>query len=121
MMRIYARPDIGPILSGYLGIVLVGALFISIGLFASSITDNQIVAFILGAFICFVCYLSFNGLSALGLFGGKADDIIESIGIQYHYDSISRGVVDSRDVIYFFSLILIFMLSTKTALESRKW
>jgi len=100
---------------------LLSATFISIGVFASALTDNQIVAFILAAFLCFVFYLAFNALSGLGLFGGKVDDIIQSIGIQSHYVSMSRGVVDSRDMIYFLSLIVIFILCTKTALESRKW
>jgi len=113
--------DVGAIRGSYIGLCLLSAAFISIGVFASALTDNQIVAFILAAFLCFVSYLAFNALSGLGLFGGKADDIIQSIGIQYHYDSISRGVVDSRDVIYFLSLIAIFILGTKTALESRKW
>ena len=113
--------DVGAIRGSYLGLILLSAVFVSIGLFASAITDNQIVAFIIAAFFCFVFYLAFNALSGLGLLGGKADDIIQQIGIQYHYASISRGVVDSRDVIYFLSLIVIFILSTKAALESRKW
>jgi ABC-2 type transport system permease protein len=114
--------DTGATWGSYIGLLLLGSSFVAIGLFSSSITDNQIVAFILGAFICFVCYLAFDALSGLGLFGGKGDYIIQSIGIQHHYESISRGVLDlSRDVIYFLSVILIFTLCTKTALESRKW
>jgi len=113
--------DIGAIRGSYIGLCLLSAAFISIGLFASALTDNQIVAFILAAFLCFIFYLGFNALSGLGLFGGKADEIIQQIGIQYHYASISRGVVDSRDAIYFLSVIVIFILCTKTALESRKW
>jgi ABC-2 type transport system permease protein len=113
--------DAGAIRGSYIGLWLLSATFISIGVFASALTDNQIVAFILAAFLCFVFYLAFNALSGLELFGGKINDIIQSIGIQYHYESISRGVVDSRDVIYFLSLIVIFILCTKTALESRKW
>lgn len=113
--------DAGATWGSYIGLILLSASFVSIGLFASSITDNQIVAFILAAFLCFIAFLSFDALSALGLFEGKADVFIQSIGIQYHYDSISRGVVDSRDVLYFFSLMLVFVLCTKTALESRKW
>ncbi len=113
--------DAGAIRGSYIGLCLLSATFISIGVFASALTDNQIVAFILAAFLCFTFYLAFNALSGLQLFGGKADDIIQSIGIQYHYESISRGVVDSRDLIYFLSLIMIFILCTKTTLESRKW
>lgn len=113
--------DSGATWGSYIGLILLSAALVSIGLFASSISDNQIVAFILAAFISFIIYLSFDAISGLGLFGGGADDLIQSIGIQYHYNSLSRGVVDTRDVIYFFSLIVIFLLSTKTALESRKW
>jgi ABC-2 type transport system permease protein len=113
--------DTGASTGSYIGLVLLSASFIAIGLFASSVTDNQIIAFILGAFTCFFFYMAFNALSSLGLFGGKVDDIIASVGIQYHYASISRGVVDSRDLLYFFSLIVIFLLSAATALESRKW
>ncbi len=113
--------DVGAIRGSYIGLILLSATFIAIGLFASALTDNQIVAFILAAFLCFVWYLAFNAFSGLDLFGGRINDIIQSIGIQYHYQSISRGVVDSRDVFYFLSLITIFILSTKTTLESRKW
>src|SRR5207249_1247894 len=113
--------DVGATWGSYIGLCLLSAVFIAIGIFASAITDNQIVAFILAAFLCFVFYLAFNALSGLSLFGGKADDIIQQLGIQYHYESISRGVVDTRDVIYFLSLIIIFILGTKTVVESRKW
>lgn len=113
--------DSGATCGSYIGLVMISAAFISIGLFSSSITDNQIVAFVLAAFLSFVALLSFDALSGLGLFGGKVDNIIQSIGMLYHYDSISRGVVDSRDVIYFFSVVVVFVLCTKTALESRKW
>lgn len=113
--------DSGATWGSYIGLILLSAALVSIGLFASSVTDNQIVAFVLAAFISFIIYLSFDAISGLGLFGGRADDLIQSIGIQYHYHSLSRGVVDSRDIIYFISLMLIFLLSTKTALESRKW
>jgi ABC-2 type transport system permease protein len=113
--------DIGATLGSYIGLILLSATFIAIGIFASALTDNQIVAFILAAFLCFIFYAAFSALSGLGIFGGKIDDIVQSIGIQYHYSSISRGVVDSRDLIYFISLIIIFLFGTKTILESRKW
>ncbi len=113
--------DSGASWGSYIGLVLISASFVSIGLFASSLTDNQIVAFVLSAFLSFMALLSFDALSGLGLFGGKADTIIQSIGMQYHYDSISRGVVDSSDVVYFLSLVVIFILCTKTTLDSRKW
>ncbi|MBK9729846.1 MAG: gliding motility-associated ABC transporter permease subunit GldF [Chitinophagaceae bacterium] len=113
--------DSGATCGSYIGLVMISAAFISIGLFSSSITDNQIVAFVVAAFLCFIALLSFDAISGLGLFGGKADTIIQSIGMQYHYDSISRGVVDTRDIIYFVSVVVVFVLCTKTVLESRKW
>ncbi|MBX7107155.1 MAG: gliding motility-associated ABC transporter permease subunit GldF [Chitinophagales bacterium] len=113
--------DSGASWGSYIGLVLISASFVSIGLFASALTENQIVAFVLSAFLSFMALLSFDALSGLGLFGGKADTIIQSIGMQYHYDSISRGVVDSSDVVYFLSLVVIFILCTKTTLDSRKW
>ena len=113
--------DAGATWGAYIGLAMLSAGFVAIGLFASSLTDSQIVAFILAAFLCFICYMAFSSLASLGLFSGKVNDIIATIGIQAHYISISRGVVDSRDVIYFLSIIVIFILCTKTSLESRKW
>ena len=113
--------DSGATWGSYIGLLLLSASFISIGIFSSSITDSQIVAFILAAFLCFVCYTGFSALGQLGWLSGQTGDLIQSVGIQYHYESISRGVVDSRDVIYFLSLITIFLMLTKTTLESRKW
>lgn len=113
--------DHGAIRGSYLGLVLLSAVFASIGLFASSLTENQIIAFLLAAFLSFIFFSGFAALGALGWLGGKGNDVLQQAGIQYHYASISRGIVDSRDVVYFFSLIVIFLLATKTILESRKW
>jgi ABC-2 type transport system permease protein len=113
--------DSGVVLGSYLGLFLLAGAFAAIGIFASSLTGNQIVAFMLAVFLCFFCYFAFVSLSRLGLFVGKIDDIIQSIGIDAHYLSIRRGVIDTRDVIYFLSFIGIFILFTKTSLESRKW
>jgi ABC-2 type transport system permease protein len=96
------------------------ASLVSIGIFASSISDNQIVAFILAVFISFICYAGFDSFSKLDLFG-KVDNTIAQMGINDHYQSMSRGVVDSRDLIYFLGFIGFFILLTKTVLESRKW
>ncbi len=112
--------DSGAVLGSYIGLVLLGACFVSIGIFASSLADNQIVAFILAVFISFICYAGFDSFSALDLFG-RVDTLIAYLGINEHYQSISRGVLDSRDLIYFLSFIALFILLTKTILESRKW
>lgn len=113
--------DSGGILGSYIGLSFLAAVFTAIGMWASSVTDNQIVAFILGAFLCFFFHWAFSYLSLLPIFTGGLHAFISKIGINYHYASISRGVLDSRDVIYFFSMIIVFILATLTSLSRRKW
>ncbi len=113
--------DTGATLGSYIGLLMLGASFTAIGVFVSSLTNNQIIAFILGVFLCFFFYIGFEYASKLDIFYGKTDDIIQLIGINSHYTSISRGVLDTRDIIYFISVISIFILFTKVSLESRKW
>jgi ABC-2 type transport system permease protein len=112
--------DIGATWGSYIGLILLGACYAAIGLFASAVTPNQIVAFILSMFLCFFFYVGFQQITNLNLFGGN-DSIVQSLGIQYHYDSISRGVVDTRDLVYFGSLITFFLGLTYLTLDSRKW
>jgi ABC-2 type transport system permease protein len=113
--------DIGATWGSYLGLLGLGAVFVSIGVFSSSVTKNQIVAFILALFLCGFTYDAFSSLSKLPIFYGSLDIIIESMGINYHYASISRGLIDSRDLIYFVTVIIFFLSLTKFALEKRKW
>lgn len=112
--------DMGGTWGSYIGLLFLGAAFVSIGLFASSITDNQIVAFILAIVITAFSYLGFEIIYSLDLFG-PVDLFIKSLGISSHYASMSRGVIDTRDLIYFFSFAAIFIMLTKISLESRKW
>lgn len=112
--------DTGSMWGSYIGLLFLGGAFVSIGIFASAISDNQVTAFIMAMFLCFICYTGFEFISSLDLFG-KIDSFILSLGINEHYISISRGVVDTRDLLYFLSLITVFILSTRTVLESRKW
>ncbi|HBN03123.1 MAG TPA: gliding motility-associated ABC transporter permease subunit GldF [Bacteroidetes bacterium] len=112
--------DVGATWGSYIGLILLGACYAAIGLFASAITPNQIVAFIFSMVLCFFFYVGFQQLSNLNLFGSN-DSIVQSVGIQYHYDSISRGVVDTRDLVYFGSLITFFLGLTYLTLDSRKW
>lgn len=112
--------DMGATWGSYLGLLFLGAGFVAIGLFASSLTDNQIVSFIVSIFLCGFAYIGFEFIYSLDMFG-NFDLFIRNLGIYAHYTSISRGVVDSRDVLYFISLIVIFLLLTKVKLESRKW
>jgi ABC-2 type transport system permease protein len=112
--------DTGGMWGSYIGLLFLGAAFVAIGIFASAITDNQVVSFILALFLCFFIYTGFDIGGSIELFG-KIDNIIYALGINNHYLSMSRGVVDTRDVIYFVSLIAVFIFSTRTVLESRKW
>lgn len=104
----------------YIGLLLLGASYVSIGVFASSLTENQIVAFLISVLLCLIMYVGFDQLASLQVFG-SAELFILSLGINEHYTSLSRGVVDSRDVIYFISLIFIFALATRLVIQSRKW
>lgn len=113
--------DTGGIAGSYIGLFLLGCVFAAIGIFASSVTPNQIVAFLFGVFLCFVLYQAFGYLSKLGIFFGKNDFIVEQLGIDAHYASMSKGVIDTRDLVYFLSVIAGFLLFTKTALSARKW
>lgn len=113
--------DSGGILGSYIGLLFLAGAFLAIGLFASSLTNNQIIAFILATFLCFFVYMAFDSLSRLPVFFGKTDDLVQSLGIQYHYDSISRGVLDSRDMVYFLSVIALFLAATVVSLGRRKW
>ena len=113
--------DVGGIIGSYFGLIFLSAVFVSISLFTSSVTKSQIVAFIGGAFICFVLYYAIEGLAKLGAFYGKSDYLVEQFGLFSHYESIGRGIVDTRDVVYFLSIITLFTLFTRTSLASRKW
>jgi ABC-2 type transport system permease protein len=112
--------DAGAIIGSYLGLILLAGAFSSIGIMASSLQNNQITAFLLAAFLCFLLHWGFDLFSSLPVFSGSGDAIIQSIGMQSHYQSISRGVVDSRDVIYFLSVIVFFLAATGTALRVRR-
>jgi ABC-2 type transport system permease protein len=112
--------DTGSIIGSYIGLLLLGAGFVAIGLFASAISDNQVVSFIIAFFLCLLCYTGFELASTLSSIP-YLSNLLFNLGVHAHYVSMSRGVVDTRDLIYFFSLIFIFLFSTRTVIESRKW
>lgn len=112
--------DDGATVGSYIGLCLMGASFVSIGIFASSITKSQIVAFILSMFLCWFLFLGFDLLASFGEFGGM-DYYLKQLGMLSHFESIQKGLVDSRDIIYFLSLIVIFVYLTYYVLQSRKW
>jgi len=112
--------DTGGFWGSFIGLFLLGSVFVSIGIFASAVTDNQVVSFVLAVVISAFLYLGFEFIYSLSLFG-NFDLLIKSLGISDHYSSISRGVIDTRDLIYFFSVIGLFLFLTKFSLSSRKW
>lgn len=112
--------DVGGTVGSYIGLLFLGASYTAIGVFSSSITDNQIVSFITGMAISFVFYFGFDQVASSGIFG-SFDLLIFNLGINEHYVSMSRGVIDSRDVAYFAALILAFLFATRLILQSRKW
>lgn len=108
--------DIGVTTGSYIGLLFLASAYSAIGIFASSLTENQIVAFITAVFICFLLYFGFDGLASYGL-PVVDETIISQIGMQSHYDSISRGVVDTRDLIYFLSVTILFIFLTVRKLQ----
>lgn len=118
LLFVYGNPEKGHIITGYLGTLLLGAAFLSIGLFASSLTPNQIVSAV----------LTFMALLVFWLIGGAADlasppvsDIVRYLAVDQSYNDFTRGVVDSKAVIYLLSLVAVFLFATVRTLESRRW
>ena len=100
--------DIGSTLGSYFGLLFLIAAYTAIGIFTSTLSDNQIVAFISSVFICFLFYIGFDSMAEF-----TASNFIEQLGINAHYKSMSRGVLDTRDIIYFLSITVFFILLTK--------
>ena len=112
--------DMGGTWGSYIGLLFLGGIYSAIGIFSSALTGNQIIAFIVAVFASFLTYLGFEFLS--GLAGsGRIAFFISRAGIGYHYSSISRGVLDSRDILYFLGVMGLFIMGTRTVLQSSKW
>ncbi len=109
--------DHGAVWCGYLGLILMSMAYISIGLFASSISNNQIIAFLLALFIGIFFLIIFQVLA--GDFTGSIGEVLDYLTINNHFESISRGVVDSRDIIYFLSITFLGLVLAETALSKR--
>jgi ABC-2 type transport system permease protein len=112
--------DTAGVVGSYLGLVLLGGVFISIGIFSSSLTDNQVVSFILALFLCFLLYYGFQSIASINIWG-RYSATLEELGILYHYNYLSKGLIDLRNVIYFLSVITIMIMFTTLKLRSRKW
>jgi len=112
-------PDPGPIVCGYLGALLMGASYLAIGMFASNLTDNQIAAFVIGIFICFAFFMVGENIVIMTLPGFVAG-LFRFLGLGSHFQSIARGVIDTRDIIYYFSIIGFFLFLNVRTLETRR-
>ncbi|HDP67935.1 MAG TPA: ABC transporter [Candidatus Marinimicrobia bacterium] len=110
--------DVGALISGYLGLLLVGGVYTAIGIFGSAVTDNQITAFLISFLIIFIFFI----LDKILIFvPGFLGSIFQFLSIDYHLSNISRGVIDSRNIVYFGSMIAFFLLVSIRVLEMRKW
>ena len=112
--------DTPGVIGSYVGLALLGGIFCALGVFASAVTPNQIVSFIISAFLCFVFYSGFDSIASL-FSSGEVSLSIKQLGILYHYESMSKGLIDSRDLVYFFGVGGFTLLATKTVLSSRSW
>jgi ABC-2 type transport system permease protein len=110
--------DSAGVMGSYIGLALLAMLFCAIGLFVSSLTANQIISFILAAFLSFIIY---SGLDSISLLVGSSGLAIKQLGVLYHYDSLSKGLIDSRDVIYFITITGFLLLTTRVIIGSRQW
>jgi len=118
LMNVGTNIDYGAVFTGYLGLLMLGAVYASVGTFASSVTDNQVIAFIISVFIVLVFFLMDKMLYFMPV---SIAGVIQYISVDYHLSNISRGVIDSRNIIYFASLIGFFLFTTVRVLEIRKW
>jgi ABC-2 type transport system permease protein len=113
--------DTGGVVGSYVGLLFLSSAFIGIGLLCSSLTKNIIVSLILGIFSCLFFYWGFDLISQLPIYFGKGDALIQALGIEYHYNSLRRGLLDSRDLLYFLAFIGVFLSATLITFNSRKW
>ena len=112
--------DSGGTWGAFIGLFFLAAIYVAIGVLASALSENQIIAFIIAVLLSFLAYTGFDYLASLPVFQ-SIDSFIMNLGINEHYKSISRGVVDSRDIIYYVATISLFIIVTKIKLQSRNW
>ncbi len=112
--------DSGGTWGSFIGLFFLAAIYVAIGVFSSSLTDNQVIAFIIAVLISFILYIGFDYTSSIAIFR-TIDQLILTLGINEHYTSMSRGVLDSRDIVYYILVISLFVLLTKIVIQSRKW
>jgi ABC-2 type transport system permease protein len=112
--------DTGGTWGSFIGLFFLACIYVSIGIFVSSMTDNQIIAFIISLILCFFLFIGFEYLSSIPVFN-SIDHFVINLGINEHYKSMSRGVIDSRDMVYFLVVVVLFMVLTKASMQSRRW
>jgi ABC-2 type transport system permease protein len=110
--------DTAAVVGSYVGLLFLAAIFCAIGIFTSTLSNNQIVAFLLAAFFSFLMYTGFDSLSS---FAGSQALLVKQFGILYHYESLGKGLIDTRDIIYSLSTAGLLLLFTKVVLGSRLW
>jgi ABC-2 type transport system permease protein len=112
--------DSAGVLGSYLGLMLLASVFSAIGIFGSSITDNQLVAFVLAVFFCYFFYSGFASLAGINVWS-EASPILEYLGLDFHYQALGKGLIDFRDVFYFVSVASAMLFATRLTLSSRRW
>lgn len=112
--------DTGAIIGSYIGLLFLGASFTAVGVFASSVTKNQVIAFAIAVFLCFIMYNGFDAMARMEILA-VLQDFFVFLSVNEHYQSISRGVLDTRDAIYFLSMVSFFLLLTRFVIGGRKW
>ncbi len=118
LLFLFADPDPGPIYSGYIGLVLYGAAALSIGILTSTLTSNQIIAFVVAAGVLLLLFFANTGADVVG---GIWSTLVNEIGMRSHFDDFDRGVIDTKHIVYFLSVTAFFLFLSIRALESRRW
>jgi ABC-2 type transport system permease protein len=111
--------DFGGIAGAYIGLLLLASAFTAIGIFCSSITENQIISFLVALFVSLLFYSGFEAFSRIATFRGGADYYLAMLGMDFHFDGLARGLLDSRDILYFLSLTFLFIALTRFSLQNR--
>lgn len=119
MLQVFGPPDYGPILTGYLGLLLLGAAYLAIGVFASSLTQNQVIAFFIALVILLLLWVADASGVVLGT--GPVADAMTYIALPRHFDDMFRGVVDTSDIVYSLSVVVISLFGATQVLQTRRW
>jgi len=112
--------DAAGVSGSYIGLLLLAAVFSAVGIFGSSITDNQLVAFVLSVFFCYFFYSGFSAISTINVWA-ESSSILQYLGLDFHYQALGKGLIDIRDVFYLVSVSLAMLFGTRLVLTSRRW